>query len=336
MSSAGLLLDMVFLISASFILGVIYNYEIRKVSARLQSRRGPWLLIPKTLRKSLGTTRLLQPLYDIVKLLCKETIIPSKARSRLFRAAPIFALLCLMASSTIVPIGGYSAFASFDLSLVGLLYLLLGVPFTLIIGGAVSSSPWGVFGGQREADLMLAYETPIVIGAFTTAIMSGSMSIQRIQVAQTLTLPYLILNPFAAAAVLLGIIGKLHLKPFDIPEAEVEIVAGAATEYSGKLLGVMEVNKMLLTSICMGLFINLFMAGGAVPGVNINSPITILTYIVEGLLLVAVVSLIHTLNPRYRIDQALGWYIKTATLLALAGLCWAYTLQYINPKVLGG
>ncbi|MEM3596487.1 MAG: NADH-quinone oxidoreductase subunit H, partial [Candidatus Bathyarchaeia archaeon] len=241
----------------------------------------------------------------------------------------------LVASSTIVPIGGYSAFSSFDLSLVALLYLLLGVPFTFILGGSVSSSPWGVFGSQRESDLMLAYETPIVIGAFTTAIMAGSMSIQKIQVAQTQSLPYLILNPFAAAAVLLGIIGKLHLKPFDIPEAEVEVVAGPATEYSGKLLGLMEVNKMLLTSTCIGLFISLFMAGGAAPGVSLNSPSAVLTYVAEGLVIVAVASLIHTLNPRFRIDQALGWYVKTATFLAAIGLCWAYILQYIYPTISG-
>jgi NADH-quinone oxidoreductase subunit H len=330
-----LIIQATLLTSASFIFGTIYNYEIRKISARLQSRRGPWLLVPKPLRKSLGTTRILQPLYDIIKLLCKETIIPPTARRRLFISAPLSALLCLVASCTIIPIGGYSALSSFDLSLVALLYLLLAVPFTLILGGSVSSSPWGVFGGQREADLMLAYETPIVIGSFTAAIMAGSMSIKEIQVAQTLSLPYLVLNPFAAAAVLLGIIGKLHLKPFDIPEAEVEIVAGPATEYSGKLLGLMEINKMLLTSVCIGLFINLFMAGGAVPGVTLNNPLTVLTYLAEGLIIVAVASLIHTLNPRFRIDQALDWYIKTAALLAAVGLCWAYILRYIYPAISG-
>ncbi|MBS7625557.1 NADH-quinone oxidoreductase subunit H [Candidatus Bathyarchaeota archaeon] len=330
-----LILQTAILTSASFILGIIYNYEVRKISARLQSRKGPWLIVPRPLRKSLGTTRIFQPLYDIIKLLCKETIIPSTARKRLFIAAPLIAFLCLVGASAIVPIGGYSDLSSFDLSLVALLYLLLGVPFAFILGGSVSSSPWGILGGQREADLMLAYETPIVIGAFTTAMMAGSMSIKKIQVAQTLSLPYLILNPFAAVAVLLGIIGKLHLKPFDIPEAEVEVVAGPVTEYSGKLLGVIEINKMLLTSVCTGLFVDLFMAGGAIPGLNLHSPVTVLTYVIEGLLVVAVASLIHTSNPRFRIDQTLEWYVRTPIILAVIGLCWAYILRYIYPTLSG-
>ncbi len=319
---------------ASFIVGVVYNYEIRKISARLQSRRGPWLLVPKPLRKTLGTTRLFQPLYDVLKLLYKESLVPNTSRTRIFRAAPYVALLCLVAAATLIPFAGYSPFASFELSLVAVLYLLLGVPLAFILGGAASSSPWGAVGSMREAELMLAYETPFVIGAFAVAVMADALSMQRILNVQISQYPFLLLNPFAAAAFLLAIVGKLHLKPFDIPEAEVEIVAGPITEYSGSLLGIIEIGKILLTSVCISLFVDLFLAGGVIPGLQYQ--LTTLIFLVEGFLIVAFATLIHTLNPRFRIDQALRWYVKIPILLAIVGLAWAYTFRYVHPIILRG
>ncbi len=316
---------------ASFLLGVIYNYEIRKISARLQSRRGPWLIVPKPLRGTLGTTRLLQPLYDILKLLYKESLTPRTARAKVFKSAPYVALICLIVAAVLTPFAGYSPFGSFEMSLVAVLYLLLGVPLAFILGGASSPSPWGVVGSQREAELMLAYETPLVVGAFAVAVMADSLSIQRILQMQVARYPFLLLNPFAAIAFLLAIVGKLHLKPFDIPEAEVEIVAGPTTEYSGSLLGIIEITKMLLTSVCIALFVNLFFAGGAVPGLE---PLTTPIFVLEGFLIVLLITLIHTLNPRFRIDQALKWYAKTPTLLAIVGLAWAYMIKQLFPTIL--
>ena len=316
---------------ASFLLGVIYNYEIRKISARLQSRRGPWLIVPKPLRGNLGTTRLFQPLYDILKLLYKESLIPRTARAKVFKSAPYVALLCLVAAAVLTPLAGYSPLGSFETSLVAVLYLLLGVPLAFILGGASSPSPWGVVGSQREAELMLAYETPLVIGAFTVAVMADSLSIEGILQMQAARYPFLLLNPFAAVAFLLAIVGKLHLKPFDIPEAEVEIVAGPITEYSGSLLGIIEITKMLLTSVIIALFVDLFLSGGAIPGLE---ALTFPIFVLEGFLVVLLVTLIHTLNPRFRIDQALKWYAKTPTLLAIMGLAWAYTIKHLFPMIL--
>jgi NADH-quinone oxidoreductase subunit H len=120
--------SIVFLPIVSFFLGIIYGYEIRKVSARLQSRRGPWLLVPKSLRGPLGVTRLFQPLYDIIKLLCKESLLPSTSTKGLFRLSPYIALVCVIVAAAFTPVATYSHLASFELSLVVILYLLLGVP----------------------------------------------------------------------------------------------------------------------------------------------------------------------------------------------------------------
>jgi len=318
-----------FLPIVSFFLGIIYGYEIRKVSARLQSRRGPWLLVPKSLRGTLGVTRLFQPLYDIIKLLCKESLLPSTSTKGLFRSSPYIALICVIVAAAFTPVATYSHFASFELSLVVILYLLLGVPFAFILGGAASASPWGVIGSQREAELMLGYETPLVIAAFSIATMADSLSVQKIIDVQATRLPFLLLNPLAAVAFLVAIIGKLHLKPFDVPEAEVEIVAGPVTEYGGRLLAIIEIVKTFLIAICVGLFIALFLAGGLVPGYE--KLFSIPTFLLEGLLIVLVMTMIHTLNPRFRIDQALIWYVRVPTILAISGLVWAYAFRHFFP-----
>jgi NADH-quinone oxidoreductase subunit H len=137
------------------------------------------------------------------------------------------------------------------------------------------------------------------------------------------------LNPLSAVAFLVAIIGKLHLKPFDVPEAEVEIVAGPATEYGGRLLAIIEIVKTFLIAICVGLFIALFLAGGSVPGYE--KLFSIPTFLLEGLLIVLVMTLIHTLNPRFRIDQALIWYVRVPTILAISGLVWAYAFRHFFP-----
>jgi NADH-quinone oxidoreductase subunit H len=329
-----ILISMTILPLASFFLGIIFNYEIRKISARLQSRIGPWFIVPRNQRKRLGTTRLFQPLYDALKLLCKETIIPKTAKIKIFKASPYIALISLIVSTMLIPIAWHSPFASFELSLVAILYLLLAIPFSFILGGSVSSSPWGIVGSQREAELMLAYETPIVISAFTAAIMANTLSIQGILEKQLSSYPFIFLNPFAAAAMIFGIVGKLHLKPFDIPEAEVEVVAGPTTEYSGKLLGIIEIDKIIITSVLVCLYVDLFLTGGALPGQQKMDSILIIVFLLECFIVISLVTLIHTLNPRLRIDQALRWYLKTPLILAIVGLLWAYIIQQIFPTIL--
>ena len=311
----------------AFVLSIIYAYELRKVSARLQARRGPYFIVPKEVRSVLGVSRLFQPLYDILKLLYKETIVPSTAIGSVFRTAPYVALASLIATLYFVPMGGFSLFGQFEFSIVAISYLLLMVPLALTVGGASSSSPWGAIGAQREAELTLAYEVPQILGIFALAIMANTLSISSLIDFQNQRIPFLILNPFAAVAVFIALIGKLQIKPFDISEAEVEIVAGPLTEYSGRLLGILEIMKTLLTFLVPALFIDLFLGGALVRTTTLNYPASAALFILESLFIVVIAAVIHVYSPRFRVDQAFKWFSKFPLVLGLIAIVWAYAIK---------
>lgn len=290
------------------------------------------MLVPGPLRPLIGSSRLLQPLWDILKLLYKETIIPETASKKLFKTAPIFALGCLIVATLFIPIAGHSPFDQFEFSLVVVLYLIIAVPLAIVLGGSASSSPWGAVGSRREAELMLAYEVPLIISIFSVAIITDSLSLAEIVRFQTTIRVFLLLNPFAALAALLSMVGMLHLKPFDIPEAEVELVAGPFTEYSGKLLGVWEMVKVFLIFISATFYVNLFLGGGVVtflPSGLAAIIASVTVFIMEAGIVVFVYTVVHVANPRYRIDQSFRWYMKIPLVLAVLGLIWAYMVTYL-------
>ena len=315
----------------AFILSIFYSYEYRKIIARLQGRRGPYFIVPKEVRSILGMTRLWQPLFDILKLLFKETIVPSPSNKLIFKTAPYVALISLVGIIFFVPIVGISPFGKFEFSLIIILYLLLVMPLSLIIGGSASSSPWGAYGAQREVELFLAYEVPQVLGIFALAITADTLSISNLIAFQIQKIPFIILNPFAAIVVFISFLGKFKVKPFDITEAEVEIVAGTLTEYSGKLLGIIEIVRSLFVFLIPTLFVDLFLGGGIVGTYkNPNYPFSIIVFIIESLMIIFIFAFIHVYNPRFRIDQAFNWFLKYPLVLGFIAIIWAYAIRYFG------
>jgi len=296
----------------AFAAGILLAFMLRKVFARVQLRRGPLLWLPGRWH-DINRTKVLQPLYDIWKLFSKQTIIPHTA-TPLFVLGPIFALACAIAAAFFVPVAG----ASFDysFSLVVLFYLLIFEILFIIMGGISSASLFAAIGGVREVELMLANEIPFILGLFALAITYNSLSIQSMMGFN------LLINPFAAFAVLLAILVKLHVKPFDISEAESEIVGGLTTEYSGKLLGVLEATKVIMIFVLCALFVDLFIW---VPSTGLVAwGVFIAGLIVTGLVL----GLVNALFARFRIDQATRWLFRISTLVSLLAVGWAFVAPY--------
>ena len=208
--------------------------------------------------------------------------------------------------------------ASFDysFSLVVLFYLLIFEILFIIMGGISSASLFAAIGGVREVELMLANEIPFILGLFALAITYNSLSIQSMMGFN------LLINPFAAFAVLLAILVKLHVKPFDISEAESEIVGGLTTEYSGKLLGVLETTKVIMIFVLCALFVDLFLW---VPSTGLVAwGVFIVGLVVTGLVL----GLVNALFARFRIDQATRWLFRISTLVSLLAVGWAFVAPY--------
>ncbi|HWQ68207.1 MAG TPA: complex I subunit 1 family protein [Methanospirillum sp.] len=297
----------------AFIFGILLSFGIRKINARIQSRRGPIIRIP-VIWQDISRSRIFQPLFDILKLFSKKTIFPETA-GPLFVAGPILALACAVLATFFVPIAGISFNYSFGL--VVLIYLLMGEILFIIMGGVTSGSLFAVIGGVREIELMLTNELPFILGTFALAISYNTLSLQDMMGFN------LVSNPFAAIVVFLSIIVKLHIKPFDISDAEAEIVSGLTTEYSGKLLGVLEITKVFMISVLIALFVDLFLW---IPSSGIMAWVVFLAGCGCTCLLIAIV---HSLFGRFRIDQATWWLLKVPLLLSILAIALAVLQRYV-------
>jgi NADH-quinone oxidoreductase subunit H len=296
----------------AFAAGILLSFNLRKIAARVQSRRGPLVRMPARW-KDISHSKLLQPLYDIQKLLSKQTIIPHTA-TPFFTAGPIMALAFALALTLFVPVAGGAIDYSFSLVIV--FYLLIGVTMSIIIGGTASASLFAAIGGVREIELMLANEIPFILGTFALAITADSLSVHSLMGFN------LLYNPFAAMAVFIAILVKLHIKPFDIPEADAEIVGGLTTEYSGKLLGILEITKLIMLFALSALFVDLFLWVPA-SGVLAWAEFIVLVLVVGG-----VIGIVNALFARFRIEQATKWLFRFSTLLSLTAIAFALIGRY--------
>jgi NADH-quinone oxidoreductase subunit H len=164
---------------------------------------------------------------------------------------------------------------------------------------------------------MLANEIPFIIGTFALSLTYNTLSIQKMMGFN------LLVNPLAALAVFIAILVKLHVKPFDIPEAESEIVGGLTTEYSGKLLGMLETTKIIMLFVLCALFADLFLW---VPSTGIYAWGVFLLGVLATIL---AIGLVNAVFARFRIDQATKWLFRISTLISILAFGWAFVGAYI-------
>jgi NADH-quinone oxidoreductase subunit H len=285
---------------AVFLIGVIFNWVFRKLRARFQARRGPpWY----------------QPFMDIVKLFSKECMTPSTAGRIPFILAPLISFAGYLIIALMVPVSqALPTPLSFTGDLIVILVALAIPSIAVILGGISSASPYGAIGAGREASLLVASEAVLMASALTPAIYSRTLNLAELIEAQAASEPFLVKFPFAAGAFLICILLKLGRKPFDIPEADVEIVAGPYTEYSGPLLGFFEISNMLRWSLMPALGVNLFLGGGRLTSVPyVNTPI----FLALSLLVVILASYLDSQNPRWRVDQAFKHLLTWVVVLSI-------------------
>ena len=272
--------------------GIAYRWLDSKLVARLQNRVGP---------------RWFQAAADIVKLLAKEEIIPEHVDERLFIALPIVALAGAMTGLLYLPLAGLPPLYSFPGDLIVSVYLLSMLTLCTGLAGANSRGRFSVIGATRALTQMFSYEAPLLLSLLGPAFVAGSWQINQIM-AYTSQHWLLFEQPIGFVIALIGLMGKLEMAPFDAPEAETEIVAGAVTEYSGRGLALFYLGREV--ELVGGLtLIAAFYLGG------VNNP---LEYIVKTSLLMLGVAGVQTLMPRLRIDQTVGLWWRFGALLGLA------------------
>ena len=205
----------------------------RRVISRLQVRIGP---------NRVGPTGLLQPLADALKLFFKEDIRPAMADRVLYPLAPVISLIAALAAFAVIPIGPTWTIGNFQIPLViqdmpvALVYLIgassLGV-YGVVLGGWSSGSKYSLLGALRGGAQVVSYELVLGLALVGVVIVSGTLSIGGIVDAQARSVPFVIFQPLGFVLYFIAAIAETNRAPFDLPEAEQELVAGYHTEYSG-------------------------------------------------------------------------------------------------------
>ncbi len=288
------------------IIGLLASWVDRKVTARVQWRKGPpWY----------------QPFVDIVKLLGKETILPRTASKLTFLTAPILGLVAVTLVSTLIWIMDANPNKGFLGDLIVILYLLAIPSIAIIMGGFASGNPIASLGASREMKLLLSYELPFVLAILVPVIKSGG-SIRIGQLLNYQASSGLFIGSLSGIiAFLVAIIcmqAKLALVPFDMPEAETEIIGGPFIEYSGTPLAVFK-----LTKACMLFTLPIFLVIVFMGGINLAFP-SVIFGILKYVLLLVIIVLIRNTNPRLRIDHAMKFFWGPVTALALLAVVLAF------------
>lgn len=268
----------------SVVVGLISTWVDRKVTARVQWRVGPPLL---------------QPFYDFFKLAGKETLVPAGASRTTFFAAPFAALIAVTLVSTILWMNALFA-ASFVGDLIVVIYLLVIPSLALMMGAMASGNPQATTGASREMKLILGYELPFLICLATAIVRSGS----GIRLAQLSANPVIasISGAVGAVVALLCAQGKLGFTPFDVAEAETEIMSGPYVEYSGLPLALFKLTQAMMLFALPVFLIVVFLGGIHLVGWGI------LWAVLKYVAILVLIIVIKNTNPRVRIDQAVRFY----------------------------
>lgn len=282
-------------------LSLVAEFVDRKIYARLQNRVGPpWF----------------QTFADFLKLLGKEQVIPTQANPRMFSLAPVFALAAAMTAFLSTPLWKMESLFSFNGDVIAVLYLLTVPTLAFFIGGWYSTSLYARMGAVRTVTQLFAYEVPIFMGVLSAALLADTWSLREIAVFYGRHPLYMLVNLPAFLVCVIALLGKLEKVPFDIPEAETEIVAGIFTEYNARLLAflrlTLDIEMVAASALLAAVFMPLGLGAAPAAGFILS--------MLKIFLIVALLSFFRTVFARLRIDQMIRFCWKCLVPVVLLQL----------------
>lgn len=303
-------------------------YE-RKVLAYMQDRVGP---------TRTGPHGLLQPIADAVKLLGKEDLVPAAADKYVFLFAPVAVFVAALVAAAVIPFGGTVEIFGRQVNLfvtdlnVGALFILAvgsaGV-YGIILGAYASANRYSLLGGLRAAAQVISYELILGFSLVGIFILTGSLSLRDIMVEQQRTLSigpldvsnwFILSQPLAFVLFLIAAVAETNRAPFDLPEAETELVAGFHTEYSGFRFSLYFLGEYI-NMIVVSLFAStLFLGGTDGPGAETYWGLGLLWLFAKTVLFLFFYIWLRATLPRFRFDQLMGIAWKVLLPLALLNI----------------
>jgi NADH-quinone oxidoreductase subunit H len=293
----------------------------RKVLGRMQLRFGP---------NRAGPFGLLQPIADLVKLVRKEPFYPASAHDLPYILAPIISCFTALLAFSVIPwgpgwtVGGYfvsGAVATVPISLI-LIFALgsIGI-YGFIVGGWASDSKYAILGSMRTCAQLVSYEVSLALSVLGVVLMGQSLNLVEIVDKQGATLWFFLPQFIGLAVFILGGIAETSRPPFDLPEADTELVAGYHTEYSGMRWGLFQTAEYINLIVLCGLAVTLFFGGWQFPWVPSLDKFGPIWFLLKLGLLVTCFIWLRASQPRLRYDQLMrfGWKVllPVATVNAL-------------------
>ena len=337
------------LVLVAAVVGVLVNVWLeRKISAAAQQRIGP---------EYAGALGLLQPMADGLKLLFKEDIIPARADGLLFTLGPVLVLVPVILSWLVVPFGQNLLISNVGVGIFLWIALSSIQPIGLLMSGYASNNKYSLLGGLRAAAQSISYEIPLALAVLAIVMMSNSLSTVDIVNQQTgagILSWNIWRQPIGFVIFWICALAECERLPFDLPEAEEELVAGYQTEYSGMKFALFYLGSYINLVLSALLVSVLYLGGWGFPvpvewlaglmGQSVDAPLVqlitgavgIVMTILKAYLLVFFAILLRWTVPRVRIDQLLdlGW--KFLLPIALVNLLITAALKLAFPSFFGG
>jgi len=277
--------------------GMAVSWIDRKVTARFQWRVGPPMM---------------QPFYDLRKLLYKESFSPAGGNRLLFALAPLISVISIIIVADIVILTFINPGITFIGDLIVVLYFFTLIPLASILGASSSNNAFASLGASREMKSILSYELPLILTMLVPVIKAKSILLGKIVGAQAISGSFAgsVSGFLAFVTAMMCIQAKMGLAPFDISEAETELAGGTLIEYSGPLLSLWKLGKMMLLVVAP-VFVTVMFWGGGLK----------VLIVPKYAALIAVFIILKNINPRVRIDQSIRFFwgkMSVAAVIALA------------------
>ena len=286
----------------------------RKVAGHIQLRPGPM---------EVGPHGLLQTIVDGIKLVGKELILPLQADKRLFFVAPVLVFMPVLVGFLVLPFGQSMVIRDMN---VGVLLVFAFSTFTvlaILAGGWASNNKYALLGAVRSVAQNVAYEIPLLLAVMSVVLMVNSLSFSEIVTWQRnhlWSIGSIIVQPVAGLIYLISATAETNRAPFDIPEAESELVAGFHTEYSGMGFGLFFLAEYTNMFIVCAVATSLFFGGWGAPfGISLGIP-GVFWFLFKTYVLIFVIMWVRWTFPRVRFDQLMNFSWKVMIPISLVNL----------------